>query len=94
MLHAAFLGFMAYLDFQKIYGWVEKTAEARGGIDGLTSADGIRALLFGIMLGVSGYVSGVALSASADTIMMMLGLNGTDGATYGSKDYDTLYDMY
>lgn len=48
----------------------------RGGLSKITNIDGIRCLLFGIMLGSGGYFSGISLGTSASTILKMIGMNG------------------
>ena len=54
----------------------------------MTVNQGLRALAFGLMLGASGYLAGVALSIRADTILQMGGLNGYVGGA--TKNYNTL----
>lgn len=92
MIHSLFLVAIAYWAFKLIFGRVVLYSEERGGWDKVTAVDGIRCLLFGIMIGAAGYFSGIALSASAETILMMVGLNQT-GAAGSPKEYDTLYTL-
>ena len=92
MIHSLFLVCMAYWDFQMIYSKMAAYADQRGGWAKITAVDGFRCLLIGVMHGASGYFSGNAMSASADTILKMVGLNGSDAAG-ANKDYDTLYTL-
>ena len=50
---------------------------------------GIKALLWGVILGASGYLAGIALANRSETILKMVGLNGYD-ATSTLKLYDTM----
>ena len=61
MFHAMFLLWIAFTEFNFIYDALNTFAEKRGGVDKLTNLDGIRCLLFGIILGVGGYFSGTGL---------------------------------
>ena len=92
MIHSLFLVAVAYWAFNTIFGRMVRYADERGGYLKVTAVDGIRCLLFGIMVGAAGYFSGIALSANAETILKMVGLNGND-ASSTNKDYDTLYTL-
>ena len=54
----------------------------------MTANQGLKALLFGLMLGAAGYLAGIALANRSDTILAMIGMNGYASGT--SKYYDTL----
>ena len=69
MAHAVFLMYMAYLEFNFIYDTILNYADKRGGVENITNVDGIRCLLFGIMIGVGGYLSGASLGTSSDNIL-------------------------
>ena len=69
MFHAVFLMYMAYVMFNRIYDAMMHYAESRGALNAVTNIDGIRCLLFGIMMGTSGYFSGTALGTSSDIIL-------------------------
>ena len=59
-----------------------------GDMDKMTANEGLKGLLFGIMLGASGYLAGIALANRSDTILQMIGLNGYSTSSY--KLYNTL----
>jgi len=69
MVHAVFLFYMAYLEFNFIYDTILNFSDKRGGVDKITNVDGIRCLLFGIIIGVGGYLSGTSLGTSSDNIL-------------------------
>ena len=54
----------------------------------MTPNQGLKGLLFGVMLGAAGYLGGIALANRSDTILAMVGLNGYNAGT--SKYYDSL----
>jgi len=54
---------------------------------------GKRVLLFGLIMGFTGYLAGVALSIRADTILEMVSWNG-DASGTDYKNYDTLNNVF
>ena len=77
--HATLLSFGAYYDAMIIYDWLDKIDKKNGDMKKMTAEEGIKALLFGVMLGAGGYLAGVAVSVRADTILQMVGMNGYSG---------------
>jgi len=63
------------------------------GVVNVPVQEGIKALLFGLVLGVSGYLAGYAMSIESQTFLQMIGLNGYI-TTNIDKNYDHLSDMY
>ena len=49
----------------------------------------MKVLAFGVMEGVGGYLSGIALSVTAETILKMIGMNGNST----NKSFDTIYTI-
>ena len=86
--HAFFLGLMGAYDANLILTYVTAVDESNGSVDAMTSNQGLKGLLFGVMLGAAGYLGGIALSNRSDTILAMVGLNGYNAGT--DKYYDTL----
>jgi len=46
------------------------------GVTNVGVEEGIKALLFGLILGASGYMAGYAMALRSETLLQMLGLNG------------------
>ena len=88
--HALFLALMGAYDANMILTYIQDVDEANGDVNAMTSNQGLKGLLFGVMLGASGYLAGIALANRSDTILQMVGLNGYDSATSKQKLYDTL----
>ena len=86
--HSFFLALMGAYDANLILTYVTSVDENNGSVDAMTPNQGLKGLLFGVMLGAAGYLGGIALSNRSDTILAMVGLNGYNAGT--SKYYDSL----
>ena len=85
-LHAAFVSFMGYVFGNMVMGNLQPL-DTDMGVTNVPVSEGIKALLFGLVLGASGYMSGYAMASRSNTILQMVGLNG-----YLTSDVDKNYN--
>ena len=86
--HSFFLALMGAYSANLILTYVTNVDEANGDVATMTSNQGLKGLLFGVMLGAAGYLGGLALANRAGTILEMVGMNGY--AAGNNKYYDVL----
>ena len=87
LVHAMFLEYMAYSNARALYQYTLGLDEKRG--ESGWVPQGLKILAFGIIEGAGAYLSGLALSTTADTLLKMIGMNNSSG----NRDFDTLYSI-
>ena len=76
-IHCLFLAIVAAFNVDILLSYMAEIDADSGKEFSITQ--GHRALLFGLIMGFSGYIAGVALNVRADTILQMTALAGASG---------------
>lgn len=91
-VHSLFLAIMGFINPLILIEYIEESDKTEGAEE-MTIDQGRRVLMFGLILGVTCYLAGEALSLRADTVLKMIGMNGLGLTDTTFKKYDEMYNI-